>query len=182
MAPDRGAKLLVPVEHEPLGRERVGRAAEELAVEDAVAVRIGHHEVADPQVLPRALGPHRPRRVVPGAVAVVGVDVVLARVPPAPGWSIHRSISTFSAVVSPGLDLELGSRHAILRPLGGLELVLPRGKLDPGEPLGVEVQVIGPGADRATRGRVELAVRRGGSTVRAIVTRPSALPTTVRSS
>jgi hypothetical protein len=81
----RAAEFLVPVQDRLGRREGIGASTEKLAVEDAIGVGVGDHEIADPQVFTGALFEHRRRRAVPLPVSVVRVNVILAAVPAALG-------------------------------------------------------------------------------------------------
>ena len=83
VAPDGAAELLVPVKQRARRRARVEPAAEKLAVEHPVTVRVRDHEVAHVQVLGLAHVKDAGGGVIPGAIAVIGVNVVLAGVPAA---------------------------------------------------------------------------------------------------
>ena len=85
VAPQRAAEFLVPVKDAARLRMRVRTTEEKLPIEDPVAIGIGDHDIADIQVFSFAHVQNGKRRVVPSAVAVVGVDVVFAGEPTSRG-------------------------------------------------------------------------------------------------
>ena len=86
MTPDGTAEFLVPINDRVSCGKRVWMAEEVLVIENTITVRVGHHHVGHVKILAFALVADGCRVVVPGTIAVVRVDVILAGKPTALRW------------------------------------------------------------------------------------------------
>ena len=159
VSPKRAAEFLVPEERRLLRGERVRVAAKEFPIEHAVRIRVGDHEMADPQVFAGALLEQRLRRVVPLPVAVVRMDVIFSGVPAVrgligPTLEVHFDRGDLS-----GGDEKAAPRDAVFRPPKNAERVFAGREIQFGGSGAVKVPIamIFNDAIKRTRRRMEFS-------------------------